>query len=98
MPVGKLLGFIFLERGITLKPDKIDEIVKMEKQSYIRDVQRIASFVTAVSRFISRLREKALPLYRLMKKSDRFEEDAIVGSDLGSTLGEGAHVALCCGD
>jgi hypothetical protein len=28
--------------------------------------------VVAVSRFISRLGEKALPLYKLMKKSDEF--------------------------
>jgi hypothetical protein len=70
----------------------------MEKQSCIRDVQRIAGFVTTVSRFVYQLREKALPLYRLMKKSDRFEKDAIVGFDLGSTLGEGAHVALYRGD
>jgi dsDNA-binding SOS-regulon protein len=28
--------------------------------------------VAAVSRFISRLGEKALPLYKLMKKSDKF--------------------------
>jgi hypothetical protein len=28
--------------------------------------------VAAVSRFISRLGEKALPLYKLMKKSDEF--------------------------
>jgi hypothetical protein len=35
-------------------------------------VQRLTSYVVAVSRFISPLYEKALPLYKLMKKLDEF--------------------------
>ena len=36
-------------------------------------VQKLTGCSAALSRFISRLGEKALPLYRLMKKSDKFE-------------------------
>ena len=36
-------------------------------------MQRLAGSAAAVSRFISRLGEKAMPLYRLLKKSDTFE-------------------------
>jgi hypothetical protein len=38
----------------------------------LKDVQRLTGYVAAMSRFISRLGEKALPLYKLMKKSDEF--------------------------
>jgi hypothetical protein len=38
----------------------------------LKDVQRLIGYVAVVSRFISRLGEKALPLYKLMKKSDKF--------------------------
>ena len=39
----------------------------------VHDVQKLTSCLAALSRFIYRLGEKALPLYRLMKKSDKFE-------------------------
>ena len=39
----------------------------------VHDVQKLTGCLATLSRFISRLGEKALPLYRLMKKSDKFE-------------------------
>ena len=36
-------------------------------------VQKLIGCLAALSRFISHLGEKALPLYRLMKKFDKFE-------------------------
>jgi hypothetical protein len=42
---------------------------------HIRDlkgVQRVMGCLAALSRFISRLGEKALPLYRLLKKSEHY--------------------------
>ena len=40
---------------------------------HVHDVQKLTGCLAALSRSISRLGEKALPLYRLMKKSDKFE-------------------------
>ena len=40
---------------------------------HVHDVHKLTGCLAALSRFISRLGEKALPLYRLMKKSDKFE-------------------------
>ena len=39
----------------------------------IKGVQWITGCLTALSRFISCLGERGLPLYRLLKKADRFE-------------------------
>ena len=39
----------------------------------VHDVQKLTSCLATLSRFISCLGEKALPLYRLMKKSNKFE-------------------------
>ena len=39
----------------------------------VHAVQKLTGCLAALSRFISRLGEKALPLYRLMKKADKFE-------------------------
>ena len=72
VPSGKLLGFFVSEQGIEVNPEKIGTIVRMERPVRIHDVQRLTGCLAALSRFISRLGEKALPLYRLMKKSDTF--------------------------
>jgi ribonuclease HI len=46
----------------------------MGKPTKLHDVQKLAGRVAALSRFIARLGEKALPFYALMKKSDdKFE-------------------------
>jgi len=38
----------------------------------IKGVQKVTGCLAALSRFISKLGEKALPLYQLLKKADRF--------------------------
>ena len=45
----------------------------MKRPVRLHDVQKLTCCLAALSRFISRLDEKALPLYRLMKKYDKFE-------------------------
>jgi hypothetical protein len=67
-----LLGFIISERGIEANPEKIAAITKMGPIRDLKGVQRVTGYLAALSRFISRLGEKALPLYRLLKKSEHF--------------------------
>jgi hypothetical protein len=46
----------------------------MGKPTKLHDVQKLSGRVTALSQFVARLGEKALPFYALMKKSDdKFE-------------------------
>jgi hypothetical protein len=42
----------------------------MGKPIKLHDVHKLAGRVAALSRFVARLEEKALPFYALMKKSD----------------------------
>ena len=72
VPGGKLLGFLVSERGFDANPEKIGAILRMKCPVRVHDVQKLTCCLVASSRFISR-GEKALPLYRLMKKSDTFE-------------------------
>jgi hypothetical protein len=73
VPAGKFLGFLVSERGIDANPEKIGAIIRMKQPQHLHDVQKLTGCLAALSRFISRLGEKALPLYRLMKKSEKFE-------------------------
>jgi dsDNA-binding SOS-regulon protein len=53
---------------------RIQAILTMGKHAKLQDVQKLAGRVAALSRFVARLGEKALPFYALMKKSDdKFE-------------------------
>jgi hypothetical protein len=72
VPRGMLLGFIVSERGIEANPEKITAITKMSPIHDLKGVQRVTGCLTALSRFISCLGEKVLPLYRLLKKSEHF--------------------------
>ena len=69
---GKLLGFLVSNRGIEANPKKIKAITSLAKPACINDVQRLAGRIAALSRFISRLGEKAIPLYQMLKKTDTF--------------------------
>jgi hypothetical protein len=69
VPRGMLLGYIVSQRGIEANPKKV------ERMGLIRDlkgVQKVLGCLAALSRFISRLGEKGLPLYRLLKKHEQF--------------------------
>ncbi|SPT17814.1 unnamed protein product [Triticum aestivum] len=70
--VGKLLGFLVSNRGIEANPEKIKAITSLAKPACVNDVQRLAGRIAALSRFISRLGEKAIPLYQMMKKTYNF--------------------------
>jgi hypothetical protein len=58
-----LLGYIVSQRGIEANPEKV---VVLERMGPIRDlkgVYKVLGCLAALSRFISRLGEKGLPLY-----------------------------------
>src|SRR5438876_3076241 len=73
VPAGKLLGCLVSNRGIEANPDKIRAIEWMRSPTKLKDMQRLAGCMVALSRFISRLGERGLPLFKLLKKADRFE-------------------------
>jgi hypothetical protein len=69
---GKLLGFLVSHRGIEANLEKIRVIEAMRPLAQIKDVQKLTGFLAALSRFISRLAERALPFFKLLWKSSPF--------------------------
>jgi hypothetical protein len=72
IPRGMLLGFIISKHGIEANLEKIAVITKMGPIRDLKGVQRVTGCLATLSRFISRLSKKALPLYRLLRKSEHF--------------------------
>jgi hypothetical protein len=75
VPSGLLLGFMVGHRGIEANPAKIDAIRKMAKPSNKKDVMKLTGMMAALGRFISKLGEKGLPFFKLLKKADKFVWD-----------------------
>jgi hypothetical protein len=72
VPTGQLLGYLISKRGIEGSPEKIQAIINMQPLKTLRHVQQLTGRLAALSRFISKLGEKALPFYRLLRKTDNF--------------------------
>jgi hypothetical protein len=62
-------------RGIEANPAKVDAIRKMAKPSNKKDVMKLTGMMAALGRFISKLGEKGLPFFKLLKKADKFVWD-----------------------
>jgi hypothetical protein len=73
VPSGKLLGFIISNRGIEANPMKIMAITNMDAPATIKDVQKLTGCMAALNKFFSRLRERGLPFFKLMKCQDKFQ-------------------------
>jgi hypothetical protein len=58
---GKLLGFLVSYRGIEANTEKIKAIEIMRPPARVKDIQKLAGSLAALSRFISRLAKRALP-------------------------------------
>ena len=67
-----LLGFIVSQRGIEPNHEKVSAITRMGPIRDLKGVQKVMGCLAALSRFISRLGEKGLALYRPLRKSERF--------------------------
>jgi hypothetical protein len=73
VPSGKLLGFLVSHHGIEANPDKVKAIEEMRPLCNLKEMQCIAGCMAALGRFIARSGEKALPFFKLMKRTGKFE-------------------------
>jgi hypothetical protein len=60
-------------RGIEANPDKVKAIEEMRPPRNLKEMQRLAGCMAALGRFIVRSAEKALPFFKLMKRTGKFE-------------------------
>ena len=72
VPSGTLLGYIVSTRGIEPNPDKVSAITNMKWPTCVKDIQKLTGCMATLSHFISRLSEKGLPLFKLLKASECF--------------------------
>src|SRR3954471_23865153 len=64
---GKFLGFMVTNRGIEANPDKIQDILDMEEPKTLHDIQKFNGKLAALSRFLAKGAERALPFLKVLK-------------------------------
>jgi len=67
-----LLGNIVSRRDNEANPEKIALVTNMKLSTYVKDIQKLTRCMAALSRFISRLGEKGLPFFKLLKAQEKF--------------------------
>jgi hypothetical protein len=72
VPSGQLLRFLVRHHGIKASTKQIHAITDMGPPCCVKDVQKLIGCMAALNRFISRLGEKGLPFFKLLKKSGKF--------------------------
>jgi hypothetical protein len=70
---GKLLGFLVSHRGIEANPKKVKAIEEMRPPRNLKEMQHLAGCMASLGRFTARSGEKALPFFKLMKRTGKFE-------------------------
>jgi hypothetical protein len=72
---GKLLGYMLSSRGIDANPKKVEAIKKLQPPRIRKKIQKPAGMMATLSRFISKLRERGMTFYMLLRKADGFQWD-----------------------
>ena len=66
---GKFLKFMVSHREIKANPEKIKAILNMKPPQSIKEVQSLIGRVTALNKFVSKVTDKCLSFFKVLKKA-----------------------------
>ena len=70
---GKLLRFLINQMGIEVDPSKIKEILEITLPKNKKEVRGFLGRIQFINYFISKLTTTCGPLFRLLKKGEKFQ-------------------------
>jgi hypothetical protein len=70
---GKVLGCLITTKGIEANPDKIRAITQMQPLHRRKDVEKLTGRIASLNRFISKLAERSLPFFTVLRGSARIQ-------------------------
>ena len=71
----KFLGFMVSQRGIEVNPEKIRAIMELAPPKTVKEVQSLNGKIAALNRFVSRVTDKCLPFFRILKRSFEWTDE-----------------------
>jgi hypothetical protein len=70
---GKVLGCLVSTKGIEASPNKIKAILQMQPPQTRKAVQKLASHIVALNRFIAKMAKRSLPFFCVLWGSKKVE-------------------------
>jgi hypothetical protein len=70
---GKFLGCLVSTKGIEANPSKIEAILRMEPPKSRKGARRLTGRLASLNRFISRLAQRNLPFFNVLKSAEVFQ-------------------------
>jgi hypothetical protein len=70
---GKVLGCLVSTKGIKASPDKMKAILQMQPPQTKKEVQQLIDRIAALNRFITKLAERSLPFFSILRGSAKVE-------------------------
>jgi hypothetical protein len=67
---GKLLSYMVSSRGIDVNPKKVEAIEQLQPPRTRKEIQKLVGMMATLSQFISKLGERGMPFYKLLRKAD----------------------------
>ncbi|XP_020973549.1 uncharacterized protein LOC107646977 isoform X3 [Arachis ipaensis] len=86
---GKFLGFMLTSRGIEANPEKCSAVLNMTSPKTVKEVQKLAGRIAALSRFLPVASNRAYHLFQTISKNKKFhwtEEGKKAFSELKAIL------------
>ena len=72
---GKFLKFMVSHREIKANPEKIKAILNMKPPQSIKEVQSLIGRVTALNKFVSKVTDKCLSFFKVLKKAFEWTDE-----------------------
>jgi hypothetical protein len=70
---GKVLGYLVSTKGIEAKLDKIRVLIQMQPPQSRKDIQKLTCQIASLNRFISKLAERSLPFFTVLRGSEKVD-------------------------
>ena len=70
----KLLGFMVSQQGIKENPNKVKAIIEVKSPKTMKEVQSLTGKVVALNRFVSRVTDKCMPFFKVLKKAFQWND------------------------
>jgi hypothetical protein len=67
------LGYIVSAQGIEANLEKVSAVTRMKWLTSVKNIQKLTRCMVALSHFISRLGEKGLPVFKMLKANEHLE-------------------------
>ncbi|GKB66939.1 reverse transcriptase domain-containing protein [Tanacetum coccineum] len=65
---GMFLGYKVNTKGLTVCPDKVDDVLILPYLKCLKDVQKLNGKLASLNRFLAKSTEKSLPFFKILKK------------------------------